>query len=316
MRVFVAGAGGAIGRPLLRLLYARGHDVVATTRTPEKLDGLRALGAEPVVMDGLDAGSVGEAVAKAEPDAIVHQMTALAGMTSLKHFDEAFAVTNELRTRGTEHLLAAADAVGVRRLVAQGYTGWPRAREGGPVKTEDDPFDPDPPASMRQTLDALRRLEQLVAAAPFDGVVLGYGSFYGPGASEELVKLVRARKVPLVGDGGGIWSWIHVDDAASATVAAVEGDVTGVYNVVDDDPAPVAEWLPYLAQVVGAKPPRRVPVWLGRVAAGEAVVSMMTQIRGASNAKIKHELGWRPRWSSWRDGFRDGLEARTAKMAG
>ncbi len=307
MRVFIAGAGGAIGRPLVAQLVKRGHEVVAATRKREKLDALRALGAEAVAMEGLDAGSVGEAVARAEPDVIVHQMTALAGASDLKHFDDTFAVTNELRTRGSEHLLAAAGAVGVRRFVAQGYTGWPYAREGGPVKTEEDPLDPNPPATMRRSLEALRRQEELIAAASLEGLVLRYGSFYGPGASDELVELVRSRKLPLVGDGAGVWSWIHVADAAAATVAAVEGNVTGVLNVCDDEPAPVREWLPYLAEVLGAKPPRHVPVWLARRVAGEAVVSMMTQIRGASNAKAKRELGWQPRWSSWRQGFRDGL---------
>jgi nucleoside-diphosphate-sugar epimerase len=308
MRVFVAGAGGAVGRPLVTQLVERGHEVVATTRKPEKLDALRALGAEAVVMDGLDAGSVGEAVARAEPEVIVHQMTALAGASDLKHFDDTFAVTNELRTSGTEHLLAAADAVGVRRLVVQSYTGWPYPRAGGPVKTEDDPFASDPPApAMRRTLDALVRQEELVRSASLDGVALRYGSFYGPGASDELVELVRARKLPRVGNGAAVWSWIHVDDAAAATVAAVEAEATGVFNICDDEPAPVSEWLPYLAQSVGAKPPRKVPVWLARLVAGETVVAMMTQIRGASNAKAKRELGWAPRWSSWRQGFRDGL---------
>jgi nucleoside-diphosphate-sugar epimerase len=309
MRVLVAGAGGAIGSRLVPQLVERGHEVVATTRNPEKLARTAALGAETVVMNGLDAGSVGEVVARAKPDAIVHQMTALAGATDLKHFDDAFAVTNELRTRGTEHLLAAAEAVGVRRFVAQGYTGWPYARDGGRLKTEDDPFDPRPPAAMRRTLDALRRQEELVAAAPLDGVVLRYGSFYGPGASDELVELVRRRKLPLVGDGAGIWSWIHVDDAAAATVAAVEGgETTGALNVCDDEPAPVSEWLPYLAEVLGAKPPRHVPAALARLLAGASVVSLMTQIRGASNANAKRELGWQPSWSSWRVGFREGLD--------
>ncbi|HZO50150.1 MAG TPA: NAD(P)-dependent oxidoreductase [Gaiellaceae bacterium] len=307
MRVFVAGAGGAIGRRLLPQLVEHGHEVVATTRTREKLAELQALGAEAIVMDGLDAGSVGEAVARAEPEVIVHQMTALAGATDLKHFDDSFAVTNELRTRGTEHLLAAAEAVGVRRFVAQGYTGWTNAREGGAVKTEEDSLDVAPPRAMRRTLEALRRQEDLLARAPLETVALRYGSFYGPGASDELVELVRKRKLPLVGEGSGVWSWIHIDDAAAATVAAVEANATGVFNVVDDEPARVAEWLPYLAEVLGAKPPRRVPVWLARLVAGETVVSMMTQIRGSSNAKAKRELAWQPRWASWRDGFRDGL---------
>ena len=313
MRVFVAGAGGAIGGQLIPQLLERGHVVVATTRKREKLAQLRAAGAEAVVMDGLDAASVGEAVARAEPEVIVHEMTALAGASDLKHFDAAFAVTNDLRTRGTEHLLAAAAAVDVRRFIAQGYSGWPFARAGSAVTTEEAPFDPAPPATMRRTLEALRRQEQLVAAAALEGVVLRYGSFYGPGASDELVDLVRARKLPLIGAGTGVWSWIHVDDAAAATVAAVEGAATGVFNIVDDDPAPVAAWLPYLAELLGA-PPRHVPVWLARLVAGEAVVAMMTQIPGASNAKATRALGWRPRWSSWRQGFRDGLGETAATV--
>ena len=307
MRVFVAGAGGAIGRRLVPQLVERGHEVVASTRSKKKLDELRALNAEPVVMDGLDALQVGEVVARAEPDAIVHQMSALANMSDLRRFDKEFAVTNELRTKGTDYLLAAAEAAGARRFVVQSYTGWPNIREGGPVKTEDDPLDPNPPAHQTESLAAIRYLERAVLEAPLEGVVLRYGSFYGPGASEPLVELVRARKMPVVGSGGGIWSWVHVDDAAAATVAAVESRATGVYNVVDDDPAPVSEWLPYFAEVVGAKPPRQVPVWLARVAAGEVGVSAMTGIRGSSNAKAKRELGWEPKWSSWRDGFRDGL---------
>jgi nucleoside-diphosphate-sugar epimerase len=308
MRVLVAGAGGAVGRRLVPQLVERGHAVVATTRQQGKLGELRALGAEAVVMNGLDAASVGEVVARAEPEAIVHQMTALAGASDLKHFDEAFAVTNELRTRGTEHLLAAAEAVGTRRFVAQGYTGWPYSRSGSGTKSEDEPFDRNPPApSMRRTLDALVRQEELVRSAPLDGVVLRYGSFYGPGASDDLVELVRARKLPLVGDGAGVWSWIHVDDAAAAAVAAVEGDATGAFNVCDDAPAPVADWLPYLATAVGAKPPRHVPVWLARLLAGEAVAALMTRVRGASNAKARSELAWEPHWATWRQGFRDGL---------
>jgi nucleoside-diphosphate-sugar epimerase len=307
VRVFVAGAGGAIGQRLVPQLVERGHEVVASSRSREKVDGLRALGAEPVVMDGLNALEVGEVVARAEPDAIVHQMTALAGMGNLRRFDKEFAVTNELRTKGTDYLLAAAEASGVRRFVAQSYTGWPNIREGGPVKTENDPLDAHPPAQQTQSLAAIRHLERVVLEAPLEGVVLRYGSFYGPGASEPLVELVEKRKLPLVGSGGGVWSWIHINDAAVATVAALECRKTGIYNVVDDDPAPVSEWLPYFAEVVGAKPPRHVPVWLALLAAGEVAVSAMTQIRGASNAKAKRELGWQPRWASWRDGFRHGL---------
>jgi 2-alkyl-3-oxoalkanoate reductase len=307
MRVFVAGAGGAIGRRLVPQLLGRGHEVVASTRSKEKLDELRALGAEPVAMYGRHAVQVGEVVARAEPEAVVHQMSALANMSDLRRFDKEFAVTNELRTKGTDYLLAAAEAAGARRFVVQSYTGWPNIREGGPVKTEDDPLDPDPPAQQTESLAAIRYLERAVLDAPLEGVVLRYGSFYGPGASEPLVELIRKRKMPVVGSGDGIWSWIHVDDAAAATVAAVESRATGVYNVVDDDPAPVSEWLPYFAEIVGAKPPRHVPVWLARVAAGEVGVSAMTRIRGSSNAKAKRELGWQPKWSSWRDGLRHGL---------
>ena len=307
MRVFVAGATGAIGTRLVPQLVARGHEVTATTRNAAKADRLRALGAKPAVVDGLDASAVGEAVARAEPDAIVHQMSALAGTPDMRRFDRWFHTTNELRTKGTEHLLAAARAAGVERFVIQSYTGWSNARTGGPVKTEDDPLDPDPAPNQRESMAGIRFLERAVTEADLEGIVLRYGSFYGPGASEPLVDLVRKRKFPIVGDGGGIWSWIHVDDAAAATVAALERGRRATYNVVDDDPAPVAEWLPYLADAVGAKPPMRVPVWLGRLAAGEVGVRMMTQARGASNEKAKRELGWRPQWASWREGFRDGL---------
>jgi 2-alkyl-3-oxoalkanoate reductase len=309
MRVFLAGATGAIGRRLVPQLVDRGHSVVATTRTHDKVELLRALGAEPVVVDGLDAAGVGEAVARAEPDAIVHQMTALAGTPDMKHFDKWFAVTNDLRTQGTKHLVAAATASGVKRFVAQSFTGWNNARDDGPLKTEDDPLDEHPPAEQTQSMAAIRFLEEAVLSAPLEGIVLRYGSFYGPGASESLVELVRKRKLPVIGAGTGVWSWIHLDDAASATVAALEHGTRGIYNVVDDEPAPVADWLPYLADVVGAKPPRRVPVWLGRLAAGEVGVSMMTQIRGSSNAKARRELRWQPAWRSWREGFRRAAAA-------
>jgi nucleoside-diphosphate-sugar epimerase len=313
MRVFLAGATGAIGRRLVPQLVTRGYEVIASTRDGGKVGLLRGLGADPVVVDGLDAAAVGEAVARAKPDAIVHQMTALAGKADLKHFDSWFARTNELRTRGTENLLAAAKAVGVERFVAQSYTNWTNVREGGPVKTEDDPFDPHPAKAQRQSLAAIRFLEEAVVAAPLQGIVLRYGNFYGPGASEPLVELVRRRKMPIIGDGAGIWSWIHLDDAAAATATALERGKRGVYNVVDDEPARVSEWLPYLAEVVDAKPPMRVPVWLGRLAVGEVGVGWMTAARGSSNSKAKHALDWRPAWNSWRHGFRHGLtEARAA----
>jgi nucleoside-diphosphate-sugar epimerase len=306
MRVFLAGATGAIGRRLVPQLVARQHQVTATTRSAEKVDELRALGVEAVVMDGLDAVAVGEVVARAAPDAIIHQMTALGGKPDLKHFDRWFARTNELRTTGTEHLLAAASAAEVGRFIAQSFTGWTNIREGGPVKTEDDPLDPHPAKAQRESLAAIRFLEKAVIEAPLEGIALRYGSFYGPGASEQLVELIRKRRLPIVGGGTGVWSWIHLDDAATATVAALERGRRGLYNIVDDEPAPAADCLPYLAEVVGAKPPRRVPAWLGRLAAGEAAVGVMTEARGASNAKAKRELGWQPVWSSWREGFRDG----------
>jgi 2-alkyl-3-oxoalkanoate reductase len=308
MKVFVAGAAGAIGRQMLPQLAAQGHKVTATTRTPGKAAILRELGAEPVVVDGLDAVAVGEAVARAEPEVVIHQMTSLAGSFNLRNFDKMFAVTNQLRTQGTDHLLAAAAAAGVRRFVAQSFTGWNNIRDGGPVKTEDDPLDPSPPAMQRESLAAIRHLERVVlAASGVQGIVLRYGSFYGPGASDDFVDLIRKRRVPVIGDGAGVWSFLHIRDAAAATVAALEHGAPGVYNVVDDEPASVAEWLPYVARAVGAKAPRRVPVWLGRLAAGEVGVSMMTQIRGSSNAKAKRELGWRPAWPSWREGFSRGL---------
>ena len=309
MRIFVAGATGAIGRQLVPLLVARKHHVVATTRSASKIDLLRGLGAEAVVVDGLDAGAVGEAVARAKPDVIIHQMTALAGKPDMRHFDRWFATTNQLRTKGTEHLLAAARATGVSRFIAQSYTGWTNARTGSAIKTEDDPLDPHPAGAQTETLAAIRALECAVLEAPLNGIVLRYGSFYGPGASEELVELVRKRQLPIIGGGRGVWSWIHVRDAAAATVAAVDHGERGVYNVVDDEPARVADWLPYLAIVVRAKPPLHIPAWVGRIVAGRVVVQLMTEGRGSSNEKAKRELHWRPSWRSWRDGFRNGLAA-------
>jgi 2-alkyl-3-oxoalkanoate reductase len=308
MRVFVAGAAGAIGMRLVPQLVARGHQVTATTRSTDKVDRLRRLGAEAVVVDGLDAAAVGEAVARAEPDAIVHQMTALAGKADLRRFDTWFALTNKLRTTGTEHLLAAAVAAGVGRFVAQSYTGWSNIRSGGPVKTEDDPFDPHPAKNQRETMAGLQFLDRVVPAAQsLEGIVLRYGNFYGPGASESQVELVRRRQFPIIGDGGGVWSWTHLDDAAAATVAAVEHGRRGVYNIVDDEPAPASEWLPHLAAAAGAKKPMRVPVWLARLIAGDVAVGMMTEGRGFSNAKAKRELGWELRYPSWRLGFKEGL---------
>jgi nucleoside-diphosphate-sugar epimerase len=314
MKVFVAGATGALGRVLVPQLVAAGHEVTGLTRTPSKQDLLRGLGARPVVADALDPDAVARAVAEAEPEVIVHQLTALSGSLDLRHIDRAFGETNRLRTEGTDHLLAAGRAVGVRRFVAQSFAGWPSARTGGPVKTEADPFDPTPPAALRTMLDAIRHLEDAVTGAGWtEGVVLRYGGFYGPGTSFSLkpegehVALIRKRKFPVVGNGAGVWSFIHIEDAATATVAAIEHGTRGIYNVVDDEPAPVSAWLPVAAGALGAKPPRRLPRWLGRIAAGEAAVVMMTEVRGASNKKAKRELGWTPRYASWRQGFANGL---------
>lgn len=306
MRVFLAGATGVVGRPLVRQLIAAGHDVVATTRTAAKAGQLAQLGAEPAVVDALDAAAVGEAAGKAEPDAIVHQMTALTGGSDLKHFDRTFATTNRLRTLGTDNLLAAARAAGVRRFVAQSFTGWPNQWTGGPAKTEDDPFDPNPPKQQRESLAAIQHVERAVLDAPLEGVVLRYGLFYGPGASDDMIRLIRRRRLPIVGKGDGIWSMTHVEDAAAATVAALTRG-QGVYQVVDDDPAPVRDVLTRLAELSGAKPPRHVPLWLGRMAVGEVGIALLTQPVGVSNAKAKRELQWSPRWASWRDGFRHDL---------
>jgi 2-alkyl-3-oxoalkanoate reductase len=284
------------------MLTTAGHEVTATTRSPGKASLLRKLGATPVIVDGLDADGVLAAVRQARPEVIIHQMTALSSMRSFRRFDREFAITNQLRTAGTDNLLAAAQAAGTRRFIAQSYTGWPNIREGGPVKTEDDPLDPHPPAAMAETLRAIRHVEQTVSGFP-GGVVLRYGGFYGPGASESMLGPVRKRQLPVIGGGTGVWSFCHIEDAATATAAAVTRGAPGIYNIVDDDPAPVADWLPFLASCLGAKPPLRVPARLGRLLAGEAVVSMMTEIRGSSNKKAKRELGWSPRYANWRDGF-------------
>ncbi len=289
-------------------LTEAGHQVTATTRSQRNVASLEAAGSTAVVVDGLDQLAVGEVVARAAPDVVVHEMTAIPAASSVRHFDRLFAATNELRTKGLDYLLAAASAAGVPRVVAQSYAGWPNARTGDTVKTEDDPLDPDPPAEQRESLGAIRYLEDTVLhATGVSGLALRYGSLYGPGASDVFVGMIRRRQLPLIGDGAGVWSFLHIDDAAAATVAAVERGAPGVYNIVDDDPAPVAQWLPAVAEAVGAKPPLHIPAWLGKIAAGDVAVSMMTQIRGSSNAKAKQELGWQPRWASWRDGFAHGL---------
>jgi nucleoside-diphosphate-sugar epimerase len=360
MKIVLAGATGAVGKRLVPRLVRSGHQVVATTRRAEKVEALRAAGAEAVVVDALDRQAVMDAVTSARPDVVVHQMSALTGMLNLKKFDQEFALTNRLRTEGTAHLLAASAAAGVRRFIAQSYTGWNNAREGGRVKTEDDPLDAHPPQAMTQTIAAIRQLEAMVlqAAQPaaqsagaavsgraavsdrvstpagtgsagsaastagatgaiataradsgMVGILLRYGSLYGPGTSiapgGAIVEAVRRRKLPIVGDGAGIWSFIHIDDIAEATRVAIERGPSGIYNIVDDDPAEVSVWLPELARAIGAKAPYHVPAWVGRLAIGEPGVSMMTKIRGASNAKAKRVLGWQPSYASWRDGFRE-----------
>jgi 2-alkyl-3-oxoalkanoate reductase len=320
MRILVAGATGTIGQRVVQRLVRAGHSVVGLTRTPAKQDLIRGFGAEVAVADGLDAGSVREAVVAAKPEVIVHEMTDLKGASDLRHFDRTFANSNRLRTIGTDNLLAAAREAKAKRFIAQSFCGWPYARVGGPVKSENDALDPNPARESRHSLEAIRHLEDAVtrSAAP-TGLVLRYGAFYGPGTGvfdEQFVAEVRRRRVPLIGDGDGWWSFIHVDDAAEATALAVEKGQPGIYNIVDNDPAPVRQWLPALAQLLNAKPPLKLPAWLARIVAGEHLVAMITQSRAGVNAKAKRELGWRPAHPSWRQGFaeivRQGKPPRNA----
>ena len=303
MRVFVAGATGAIGRSLVPSLIEAGHEVTGSTRSPARASQLTNMGATPVIVDGLDRPAVLQAVRAAQPEVIVHQMTALTHLRSFRRFDQQFALTNELRTKGTDYLLDAAAATGTRRFIAQSFIGWNNARTGGPVKSEADPLDPHPLAATTKTMAAIRHVEETVPQAVPEGLVLRYGMFYGPGASDVMLDVVAKRKMPVIGGGTGVWSFTEVTDAAAATAAAITRGAPGVYNIVDDDPAPVRDWLPYLSECLGVKPPMRVPAWLGRLLAGGLVVSMMTEARGASNAKAKRELGWAPSYPSWRDGF-------------
>ena len=299
MRVMVIGATGAIGTRLVPQLRKAGHEVIGSSRSPEKAQRLRSLGAHGIVLDALDGRTVRAAIAAARPDAIIYQSTALAELGDLKHFDRSFAQTNRLRTEGIDNVLEAARQADVRRIVAQSYALHRYARTGGPVKSESDPLDPSPPASMRQSMAALAYLDQAVTAA--GGVALRYGNFYGD--PDGLVEAVRARKFPIVGDGGGVWSHIHLEDAAAATLLALDQDGPAIYNIVDDEPAPTRVWLTELAAILGARPPRRVPRTLARMFAGEALVVMATESRGASNHKAKRELGWTLRFPSWRQGF-------------
>lgn len=312
MRVFVAGSGGAIGKALIPLLVNTGHIVTALTRSESKSYQIRSLGANPVVADALDKNALLDAVRRARPEAVIHQLTAIPPRVNIKKFDDEFTLTNKLRTLATDYLIEAAREAGATRFIAQSFAGWNYARTDGTIKTEDDPLDPHPPEMQRRTLDAIRRLEKAVLdVKDLHGVALRYGVFYGPetsiSANGYIVEEVKHRRFPIIGRGTGVWSFIHIEDAASATVAALRYGSPGIYNIVDDDPAPVSEWLPYLAAAVGAKPPLRVPTFIGRLVVGEVGVSFMTQVRGASNAKAGRELLWRPKWRSWRDGFRRGL---------
>lgn len=318
MRIFVAGATGAVGRWLVPRLVGNGHSVTGLTRSPGKTGLLRELGAEPIVANALDQKAIHAAVIAARPDVIVHQLTDLKGALDLRKFDRAFAGSNRLRTVGTDYLLAAARDCGVKRVVAQSFCGWPYARVGGYVKTEDDPLDDDPPQEFRGTLEAIRHLEQAVTATPgITGVALRYGGFYGSGTGvfdPAMIEQVRKRHMPLIGGGTAWWSFLHIGDAAEAAALAVErGD--GVYNIVDDVPAPVHDWLPELAAMLGAKSPFHIPAWFGRLAAGQHIVVMMTESRAGSNAKAKRELGWSPRYPSWRQGFAEIIRNEALRAA-
>jgi nucleoside-diphosphate-sugar epimerase len=313
MRIFVAGASGAIGTRLVPQLIDAGHEVIGSHSSPARGELLLGLGAQPVALDLLDAPAVRRAVLESEPEAIIHQATALANMRLGRNFDRAFITTNRLRSEGTDALLAAARETGVRRFVAQSFASYRQAREGGPIKTEDDPLDPSPPKNTHQSQRAMRHLEESVTAA--GGIALRYGAFYGA-SNDGLIEPVRKRQFPIVGDGSGITSFIHLDDAATATVLALDHDGPAVYNIVDDEPAPAREWLPVYAEALGAKPPRHVPRWLARLVGGEAAVVMGTDARGVSNAKAKRELGWTLRYPTWRTGFAAAYAALAAADRG
>ncbi len=314
MRIFVAGASGAIGKPLIPVLVKAGHQVIGMTRSPQKRELVESLGAQHVAADALDPQAVMREIEAAQPDVIIHEMTAIPQDLNLRRFDQQFALTNRLRSEGTDNLLAAGLAVGARKFIAESYAGWPYQRVGGPVKTEDDPLDPDPPKVFRRTLGAIRHLETRATGTPeVEGIVLRYGSLYGPGTSSDwMLDQIRKHRLPVVGKGNAVWSFIHVDDAATATLAAVESGAPGIYNIVDDEPAAVSEWLPGLARMIGAKPPLHIPAWIARLAIGDAGVILMTEARGSSNQKARRALNWKPRWTTWRDGFQK--EAKTARL--
>jgi nucleoside-diphosphate-sugar epimerase len=314
MRVFVAGASGAVGSRLLPLLLSAGHTVVGLTRNLVNAEAIGRTGAAAAVADALNRAAIVDAVVAAKPDVIVHEMTSLGDANDLRRFDRSFGVTNRLRTEGLQNLLAAAKQAGTRRIVAQSFCGWPYARVGGPVKSEDDPLDPKPPRELRRTLEAIRYLESaMTGSSNIEGVVLRYGAFYGPSTGlfdGPMVDQLRRRRVPLIGNANGWWSFLHIDDAAAATAIAVERGAPGIYNIVDDEPAPVRDWLPALAAMLGARPPRQIPRWLARIAVGEHIVTMMTEARAGSNAKAKRNLSWQPVHSSWRQGFAEILARR------
>lgn len=313
MKVFVTGGTGAIGKFLLPLLLENKHEVVALTRSVIKATALEEAGVSAVIADPLDKNALTAAVRRAEPEVIIHELTALSKAGNFRKLDEEFTLTNRFRTEVTDTLLAAARTIGTRRFITQSYCGWPYAKTGGPVKTEEDPLDPKPPESFTRTLAAIKSQEDKIRATTFlQGVALRYGNFYGPGTAigkrGVVVEMVRKRRLPIIGGGGGVWSFIHILDAARATLAAMTRGAPGIYNIVDDEPAKVSTWLPALAAAVGAKPPYKIPHWLGELMVGKAGVMMMTQIRGCSNAKAKRDLGWTPVYPSWRVGFADGLE--------
>jgi 2-alkyl-3-oxoalkanoate reductase len=319
MRVFVAGATGAIGRRLIHKLVQSGHSVAGMTRTAGKAPLLRVLGAEPIIVDALDSDAVAKAIQDVRPEVIVNELTAIPVRLNIRRFEEDFALTNRLRTEGTDNLIAGARDVGIRRFISQSYAAWPYVRQGSKIKIEEDPFDSNPPIALRSTLEALQYLESVTRGMQgVKGIVLRYGAFYGPGTSlsegGSMVEDLRRRKFPIVGKGTGMWSFIHIDDAAAATAAAVEHGAAGVYNIVDDDPAPVSEWLPALAEAIGAPKPLHLPAFIAKFFVGEQGIMMMTEIRGASNAKAKRNLQWKPQWPTWRGGFREGLTEGAARV--
>ena len=323
MKVFVAGATGALGKQLLPMLVEGGHEVTGMTRTAAKAEAIRAMGAEPAVADALDPEAVAQVVARADPDAVIHELTTIDASALGRSIDKMFAQTNRLRTAGTDNLLTAAKAAGARRFIAQSFAGWPFERVGGPIKTEEEPLQQHAPKAVSESLAAIKYVESTVTGAGgIEGLALRYGGFYGPGTSIAInpdgaqVEMIRKRRVPVIGDGAGIWSMVHIRDAAAATAAALDHGDPGLYNVVDDDPARVSEILPELAKVVGAGPPRHLPRWVGRLIAGEANTIMMTEVRGASNEKAKRELGWKLLYPSWRLGFREGLEQTAGQPVG